>query len=277
MENNFREQKAKPFLRWAGGKNWLVKQLDEFVKIHSFNEYHEPFIGGGAIFFHFGPKNISYLNDLNSELIDAYLCVKEDVYGVIDELTKFENTEKCYYQVRAANYKKLVKKTARFIFLNQTSFNGIYRVNLNGEYNVPYGYRKKDFLDRETLLSASRRLQNANFSTGDFFHCINNVKENDLVFLDPPYTITHNNNGFFKYNAKLFSKDDQYRLSKMIDEIKNRNAYYILTNAAHDIVKEIFHKNDQMFELKRASLIGGKNALRSKYSELIVTNINFDK
>lgn len=270
-------KKAKPFLRWAGGKTWLIKQISEIIEIGSFNQYHEPFIGGGAMFFHLNPNNISFLNDFNSELIDTYQCIKEDVAGVIDELKKFENTKECYYKVREASFKSPIERTARFIFLNQTSFNGIYRVNLKGEYNVPYGYRKKDFLDSETLILASECLQKAVFSKVDFFSSINNVKENDLVFLDPPYTITHNNNGFFKYNAKLFTEEDQYRLSEMIDEIKRKNAYYILTNAAHEKVKQIFDKKDSMLELKRASLIGGKNAKRTKYAELIVTNLNIAK
>jgi len=270
-ENN--SIKSKPFLRWAGGKSWLIKQLDEFVEINHYNQYHEPFVGGGAIFFHVAPQSNSFLNDLNSELIDTYETVREDVQGVLEELRKFKNTKECYYKVRASNFRSSLKRTARFIYLNQTSFNGIYRVNLKGEYNVPYGYRKKEFLDAEALISASKKLKNAIFTSGDFVNTIDNVNENDLVFLDPPYTITHNNNGFFKYNAKLFTKEDQYRLSEMIDEIKKKNAYYILTNAAHDKVKEIFNKNDKMFELKRASLIGGKNAKRDKYSELVVTNI----
>ena len=272
--NNFDSIKARPFLRWAGGKSWLIKHLDDILQINPFNQYHEPFFGGGAIFFHISPKSTSYLNDLNNELIETYECIRDDVFGVINELKMYRNTEEFYYKVRSSNYKKPQKKAARFIYLNQTSFNGIYRVNLKGEYNVPYGHRKKDFLEIELLQAASQILKNVVFSKDDFYDTLGNINENDLVFLDPPYTITHNNNGFFKYNAKLFTKEDQYRLSDMIDEIKRRNAYYILTNAAHDKVKEIFNKNDNMIELKRASLIGGKNAKRDKYSELLVSNLN---
>ena len=272
--NNIDSIKARPFLRWAGGKSWLINQLDNLIQIDTFNQYHEPFFGGGAFFFHINPQSPSYLNDLNHELIETYECVKDDVLGVIDELKKFHNTKEFYYKVRSSNFKKPQKKAARFIFLNQTSFNGIYRVNLKGEYNVPFGFRKKDFLETELLKIASKTLKSAIFSKGDFLCSLDNIQENDLVFLDPPYTITHNDNGFFKYNAKLFTKDDQLRLSDMIDEIKRRNAFYILTNAAHEKVKEIFNKNDNMIELKRASLIGGKNAKRDKYSELMVTNLN---
>lgn len=265
---------VRPFLRWAGGKSWLIHQLSNHMKIETYNHYHEPFVGGGAIFFYLNPTNISFLSDLNSELIDSYLCIKEDVNGVIRELRKFKNTKDFYYKIRAKQYKSDLKRTARFIYLNQTSFNGIYRVNLNGDYNVPYGYRKKEYyLDTTNLILASNRLQKSIISQGDYIECLESIRENDLVYLDPPYTITHNNNGFFKYNAKLFSKEDQYRLSEMIDEIKNRNAYYILSNAANETVKQIFDKEDKLIELKRASVIGGRNSKRSKYAEIIVTNL----
>lgn len=274
IENSF---KPKPILRWAGGKSWLIKKIDEVIEINSFNQYHEPFFGGGAVFFHLSPKKSSFLNDLNPELIETYECIRDKVDEVINELQEFKNTEDFYYRIRSTKFESDIKKAARFIYLNQTSFNGIFRVNLNGEYNVPYGYRKKNFLDAETLKLASIALKKAIFTKDDFSLCTVNIVEGDLVFLDPPYTISHNNNGFFKYNSKLFTKEDQYRLSEMIDEIKERNAYYILTNAAHEKVKEIFDKNDQMIELKRASLIGGKNAKRDKYSELIVTNLKLKK
>jgi DNA adenine methylase len=270
--NKFKSQKAIPFLRWAGGKKWFIKNISYFLPENGFQNYHEPFLGGGAIYFYLNPKHKSFLNDLNSELIETYHCIKENVNGVLEELKKFKNSEDFYYKIRSTVYKSDIKRAARFIYLNQTSFNGIYRVNLKGEYNVPYGYRSKNFIEEDTLRLASDRLKTAKLTKGDFTLCLSDVKENDLVFLDPPYTISHNNNGFFKYNSKLFSKNDQYRLSEMIDEIKKRNAYYILTNAAHDDVKNIFNKGDYNIDLKRASLIGGKNAKRNKYAEVIITN-----
>lgn len=270
METN--EIKVVPFLRWAGGKKWLIKDINQFLPVNGFNDYHEPFLGGGAILFYLNPNERSFLNDFNVELIDTYSCIKEDVENVIDELRKFKNTEEFYYQIRSKNFKSPVKKAAKFIFLNQTSFNGIYRVNLKGEYNVPYGFRKKEFLDSANLRLVSDFLQNCEFTSQDFSNCIDQIKANDLVFLDPPYTISHNDNGFFKYNKKLFSENDQYRLSEFIDQIKERGAFYILTNAAHQKVKQIFDKGDSIIELKRASLIGGTNAKREMYSEFIFTN-----
>lgn len=266
------KKEAIPFLRWAGGKKWLKKEINKFLPKDGFVDYHEPFLGGGAIFFYLDPIKDSFLNDLNKELIDTYECIKDDVEAVINELNKYKNTEDFYYKIRSQKLRSNIKKTARFIYLNQTSFNGIYRVNLKGEYNVPFGYRSKNFLEPDNLRAVSVKLQKASFSHVDFLFCLDKVKKGDLVFLDPPYTITHNNNGFFKYNQKLFSEKDQYKLSEMVNEIKNIGAYYILTNAAHDKVKEIFNKGDKIIKLKRASLIGGANAKRGKYSEYIFTN-----
>jgi len=167
-----------------------------------------------------------------------------------------------------------LRAAARFIYLNQTSFNGIYRVNTKGEYNVPYGNRTKDFIEADKLRAASKMLQSAILQAEDF-DCVRiNVAPGDLVFLDPPYTVSHNHNGFIKYNQKLFSLEDQYRLKALIDFIKKKGAYYILTNAAHATIYEIFYeKDDRCLELSRASLIGGENAKRGKIQEYIFTNL----
>ena len=264
---------AKPFLRWAGGKSWLLKHFDNLFPALKYSNYHEPFLGSAALFFHLRNEKYSYLSDLNSELIETYLAVKEDVERVIVELKKFTNSKDDYYKIRDAKFRSDFKSAARFIYLNQTSFNGIYRVNLNGVYNVPYGFRSKNFFEPENLRIVSSRLQNSIINNSDFDLIKTNLKKGDLVFLDPPYTVTHNNNGFIKYNQKLFSLDDQYRLSSLIDFIQKKQAYYILTNAAHSKVEEIFEKGHDKIILKRASLIGGLNAKRGYYSEVIFSNL----
>lgn len=264
---------TKPFLRWAGGKSWLIKFLDGLLGDTRFRHYHEPFLGGGSIFFTISPLEISYLSDLNKELINTYQSIKDNPLAVINMLKTYENTEEFYYRIRSQVPDDQYEQAARFIFLNQTSFNGLYRVNQRGEYNVPFGYRNKDFLEEEKLITASKRLQKATLTYGDFTCNVQKIKEGDLVFLDPPYTVSHNNNGFIKYNQKLFSLDDQKRLSKFIDYIKNQGAYYILTNAAHQTILELFEKGDTHFELSRASLIGGDKAKRGKVSEYVFTNI----
>lgn len=265
--------KGRPFLRWAGGKSWLIKHLSEYLPKNGFTDYHEPFLGGASIFFHLKP-NKAYLSDLNKDLVETYIEVKENVEQVIAELSQFENNADFYYRVRHEQYENKAKKAAQFIYLNQTSFNGIYRVNLKGIYNVPFGYRNKNFFEPDVLFAASSALANVELNHTDFRASIDTVKENDLVFLDPPYTVTHNNNGFIQYNKNLFDLDSQFALSNYIDQIKERGAYYILTNAAHSTIEEIFSKeNDKISHLNRASLIGGKQAKRGNYEELVITNI----
>lgn len=266
-------EKVKPFLRWAGGKTWLVKHLAG-IKSSNFNNYHEPFLGGGASFFYLQPQKHSFLSDLNNDLIETYKEVKEDAPSIIKILKTFSNSETDYYKIREKEFKSAAQRAAKFIYLNQTSFNGIYRVNLNGQYNVPYGFRTKDFLDKKNLLLAQQALKNTTITAGDFFNILNNLKKRDLVFLDPPYTVSHNNNGFIKYNEKIFSLDDQKRLSQLIDEIKKKGAYYILTNAAHKTIEEIFEKGDTKLKLNRANLIGGTNAQRGQTNEFVFTNTN---
>ncbi len=264
---------ARPFLRWAGGKTWLLKYFNSLAPNISFKNYHEPFLGSAALFLFLQPEKKSYLSDLNSELIETYICVRDEIENVITELSKFKNTQLDYYKVRESKFRSDYKRAARFIYLNQTSFNGIYRVNLNGIYNVPFGFRTKNFYEPENLRNVSHSLKKATFKVGDFDIVKKTIKKGDFVFLDPPYTVTHNNNGFIKYNQKLFSLEDQYRLSSLIDCIKEKEAYYLLTNAAHKKVEEIFEKGDSKHYLERASLIGGLNAKRGYYSEVLFTNL----
>jgi len=263
---------AKPFLRWAGGKKWLIKHLNKILPKNDFKSYHEPFLGGAAIFISLNPKK-AYLSDLNRELIDTYRTLKNRPEEIITELANFDNSQTSYYKIRCEQPESDIRQAARFIYLNQTSYNGIYRVNLKGQYNVPFGFRKKDFLEPDVLRAVSKSLRNADIIHGDFDLIKPNIQKRDLIFLDPPYTVSHNSNGFIKYNQKIFSLEDQYRLSTLIDHIKSKDAYYILTNAAHHKILDIFEKGDKRLELTRANLIGGINAHRGKTSEYLFTNI----
>ncbi|MFD2512567.1 DNA adenine methylase [Pontibacter locisalis] len=268
----YKIEKAKPFLRWAGGKRWFLKELDKLVDINKYNTYHEPFIGGGSVFFHLKPRK-AVISDSNPELINVYNQLKYNVEETVSTLKNYEKSEEFYYKIRSQVFSSKIEEAAKFIFLNQLSFNGIYRVNSRGEYNVPYGRRNSFNFDFDNLFEVNKLLENTEIIKQDFEDTLQKVKEDDFIFLDPPYTVTHNQNGFIHYNQKLFSLEDQYRLSDYIKQIKVRGAFYILTNAAHQVVKEIFSNGDRMYEVDRASIIGGKNAKRGKYSELILTNL----
>lgn len=263
-----------PFIRWAGGKTWLIKHLNVITNNIEFKNYYEPFLGGGAIFFEMQPSHNAYLSDINAELIDAYIAIRDHPELVIEALQYYKNTEKDYYYIRALEPKDHIERAVRFIYLNQTSFNGLYRVNRQGKYNVPYGFRNNLDYNFERIKSASMKLRNVRLHCDDFAANKYKIKQQDFVFLDPPYTVSHNNNGFIEYNQNLFSIDDQNRLSKYIDFIKKKGAYYVLTNAAHPIIRDIFEKDgDRILSLDRYSLIGGKSSKRAKVTEYIFTNI----
>ncbi|BCJ97578.1 DNA adenine methylase [Anaerocolumna chitinilytica] len=261
-----------PFLRWAGGKSWLTEYVKNMIEGIEINNYYEPFLGGAAIFFALElPKHV-YLSDLNDELVNAYIQVRDVPDDVIEIMSTYNNTEDDYYRIRALELNTKVEQAARFIYLNHTSYNGLYRVNNNGKYNVPYGYRTCEY-DYERIQEASKALKKVKIFQGDFADRKYTIKKGDLVFLDPPYTVSHNQNGFIKYNQQLFSLDDQIRLKKTIDYINKKGAHYILTNAAHETIKEIFKEGATLIPVERNSLIGGKSAARGKVQEYIFTNI----
>jgi DNA adenine methylase len=263
----------RAFLRWAGGKSWLVRRIADLFGDLSFNKYHEPFLGGGSFFFAAGSSSVAYLSDKNEALIETYQAIKTDCEQVISHLRGYTNNSEEYYRIRSNETSNEYERAAQFIYLNQTSFNGIYRVNLSGVYNVPYGSRQKNFLEEGALRAASRALTNATLMARDFEGTLSDIDAGDLVFIDPPYTVSHNNNGFIKYNKSLFSLDDQYRLARFIGKIREKEANYILTNAAHFKIKEIFDVGDRHVEVSRASLIGGKKAQRGAVDEFIFTNL----
>lgn len=269
------EQKliCKPFLRWTGSKSWLVRDGLKSYMPEYFNNYHECFLGGGSVFFSIKPENLSFLSDSNQELIETYIQVRDNIDLLLETLKKFKNTEEDYYKIRATKFLKPHTRAARFIYLNRCSFNGIYRVNSKGEYNVPYGRRKNvDIVTEKNLRTINKVLKGAIIKTSDFNSTLNNIEENDLVFLDPPYTVAHENNGFIEYNQKLFSWEDQINLKDFVKAISDKGAYYILTNARHDSILELYQNIGMKFKHSRYSRVGGRTKTRGMYNELIICN-----
>ena len=267
---------VKPFLRWAGGKTWLTKHIEYYIP-KDFNDYYEPFVGGGSIFFYLKSKgfikNKAYLSDSNSDLINTYKVLKNHSNDLFEILKTHIDSEDEYYRMRSTDFTDKIEKAAKFLYLNKTSFNGIYRVNRNGKYNVPYGRRNLKILyDFEHLKDISIALKNTYLSTQDFKQRCKLIKENDFVFIDPPYTVAHENNGFIQYNQSIFSWNNQIQLSKLTDELNEKEVHFLITNAYHDCIKEIYKVGIQE-KLSRASTIGGIGAKRAKYKEIIITNI----
>lgn len=153
---------VEPFIRWAGGKSWLVPYLKDLISSIQVNNYHEPFLGGAAVFLALDHKGDSYLSDMNKELINTYISIRKCPDQIIEILLTYENTEESYYTIRGLDLKDPIEQAARFIYLNQTSYNGLYRVNSSGNYNVPYGHRKNWHYDVKRILSVSEKLQKSN-------------------------------------------------------------------------------------------------------------------
>ena len=214
----------KPFIKWAGGKRWLLESNQ--INIPDFSgRYIEPFLGGGAVFFYLQPEK-SILSDCNEKLINTYNAIKSDWKSVWRELQRFQNkhSPEFYYEERARIRRKAHTKAAQFIYLNRTCWNGLYRENLSGKFNVPIGTNSQVLLPDDNFQLTSSILQKASLIACDFEDTLLEARKGDLVFLDLPYTTAHNRNGFVKYNQSIFSWDDQTRLQQSIIAASERGA-----------------------------------------------------
>lgn len=260
-----------PFLKWPGGKRWLVSNYSHIFP-SKFTNYIEPFIGAGSVFFYLQPHN-SFLSDINRELINCYIAIRDDWKTLKDLLFYHQqhHSTDYYYQVRSSNPRSSVIKAARLIYLNRTCFNGIYRVNSKGQFNVPKGTKDKVVLDSDDFEAMAALLKNADIDVADFEGVIDRADHGDFVFVDPPYTIQHNNNGFVKYNENLFSWEDQLRLCTALNRAISRGAYVLATNADHYSIRELYkNSNVDFLSITRYSSISGKITTRNQFSELII-------
>lgn len=260
-----------PFLKWPGGKRWFVQRYSHLLPT-TFNRYIEPFLGSGAVFFHLQP-NHSILSDINEDVINTYSAIKENWKGIKRSLQYHQRNHSIehYYHTRNRPQKKVLQRASRMIYLNRTCFNGIYRVNAQGEFNVPIGTKSKVMLDTDDFHNVSVLLQNASLRVCDFEETINQAKENDFVFADPPYTVRHNFNGFVKYNETLFSWEDQVRLSQVLINAKNRGVKIILTNANHSSIRDLYINRGFILEtVSRYSSIASSGENRKQFEELII-------
>lgn len=261
---------VSPFLRWAGGKRWLVSAYPDLLP-QTYNIYHEPFLGSGAMYFYMRPAK-AILGDANADLINAYSGIKNDwqsIYKILEKYQRLHNKD-FYYEIRAKNFRNLTKKAAQFIYLNRTCYNGLYRVNSSGTFNVPIGTRTRILLESDNFQAVSNQLKKAKLHTIDFEDIINNAAKGDFLFVDPPYTVKHNQNGFVQYNDHLFSWNDQIRLRDSIDRAVSKGVKVLLTNADHASIHDLYDGIGEKFSLNRLSKISGDVCGRGQYSELIV-------
>ena len=233
---------AKPILKWAGGKTQMLGDLIPKVPT-SYGRYIEPFFGGGAMFFALQPEN-AVIADSNPELINMYRQVADHVDEVINYLKKYENTSEMFYDVRSLEWTALPKAeaAARTIFLNKTCFNGLYRVNKQGQFNVPFGkYKNPKICDEEGLRAASEVLKKAEILCGDYLLVLEHYAQpGDFVFLDPPYLPISEYSDFKRYTKEQFYEEDHVELAKMVTTLHERGCYVILTNSNHPLVHELY-------------------------------------
>jgi DNA adenine methylase len=259
-----------PFLKWPGGKRLLAPALIRLIP-RVFGQYIEPFVGSGALFFALQPDR-AVLSDTNEQLIECYQEVRDNCDEVIAELGRLRNSKLDYYRNRKANPTQPAARAARFIYLIKLAFNGIYRVNRStGRFNVPYGWRtEREVLHEDQLKAASRILRHVQTVHCDFEHALKTAKSGDLVYLDPPYTLAHTNNGFVRYNQRLFSWADQLRLARSAAELAARRVHVIVSNAPHASIIKLYPGFDRM-RLKRSSQIAADPLYRGSVTELVLT------
>ena len=233
---------AKPILKWAGGKTQMLSDLLPKVPA-SYGRYIEPFFGGGALFFALQPEN-AIIADSNPELINMYRQVANNVDEVIRYLKKYENTSEVFYEVRSLEWETLpqAEAAARTIFLNRTCFNGLYRVNKQGKFNVPYGkYKNPKICDEDGLRAASAALKKAEILCGDYLLVLDHYAQpGDFVFLDPPYLPISEYSDFKRYTKEQFSEEDHIELAKIIMRLHERGCHVVLTNSNHPLVHELY-------------------------------------
>lgn len=233
---------AKPLLKWAGGKAQIVPELLDRIPT-KFGKYIEPFFGGGALFFALEPDS-GVIADINPELINLYTTIRDDAKSVIDHLHGHKNEKEYFLRVRAQDWTSLpaAEAAARTIYLNRTCFNGLYRVNRSGKFNVPFaGYKNPRILDEDNIFAVSRALQETDIVLGDYKEVLARYAEpGDIVFLDPPYLPISEYSDFKRYTKEQFYEEDHVELAEEINRLHELGCHVILTNSNHPLVHELF-------------------------------------
>jgi DNA adenine methylase len=261
---------ARPFLRWAGGKRWLAQRAAELLP-GRFEKYFEPFLGSGAMYFAIEPPR-AVLSDSNSRLITAFREVRDRCPVLSERLGRYAYSRREYYSVRSARPRTELGLAVQLLSLNRTCWNGLYRVNRQGGFNVPFG-RSAGFSEanKESLGHASSALRGATLKAGDFATILKETRPGDFVYLDPPYTVTHGNNGFLLYNERIFSWADQSRLADAVRELDRRRVLFLMSNADHPSVAELYREFTTR-RVTRSSVLAADSERRRTVGELLISN-----
>lgn len=261
----------QPFIKWPGGKRWASAQIAELISDHLSGTYFEPFLGGGAVFFRLRPPK-AVLSDVNEELIATYKAVRRDSDVLIQRLRRHKVTAEDYYRTRAREPKEDISRAVRFLYLNRTAFGGVYRVNLQGKFNVPYGGGERTpaiLWETDILRHAARALRRIRLRVSDFEPILELAGPGDVAYCDPAYTVAHDNNGFIRYNERNFSWGDQKRLANAATAAARRGAVVIVSNANHSSIRELYPAA-RFRTLTRVSRVTPRVVFRRPVDELLV-------
>ncbi|MFQ6010659.1 MAG: DNA adenine methylase [Nitrososphaerales archaeon] len=277
----------QPFIKWAGGKTQILDQLSRFLPpTNSFQTYFEPFLGGGAVFLHLEPSS-AILSDSNNELINLYTVIKNNVEKLMEKLEEFkkEPLSPDLYYSRRSDYTNLlinglemdaVDRAALFIFLNKTCYNGLYRVNRRGGFNVPFGKYEKtpNLYLRENLIYVSRLLSNKEISCDGYESALSMATENDFVYLDPPYLPSPSRNEFTSYTSDRFLKSNHEKLAQTFADLDSRGCKVLLSNSNTPYVKKLYSRFSKRI-MRAGRMINSNGANRKGFQELLI--FNYDK
>lgn len=271
VEKTLEGTREHPVVKWAGGKQWLAPAAKQLTPSDWSGRYFEPFFGGGSFFFSLKPET-AILSDRNESLISMYRAIRDDPEGVIKLLSTYPYSEDFYYRMRSRRPTSIRSAAARFIYLNRSCWNGLYRVNQKGKFNTPFGkFENPTICDPERIRAASILLKGSSLKFCDFEKAISNAKKGDLAYFDPPYVTGHENNGFLKYNVRLFSWGDQERLARTALRLADEGVHILVSNANHPAVVNLY-KGFHYFKAERNNLIGGKGSSRGLTGEALLTS-----
>lgn len=272
-------KKIKPFLKWAGGKTQLLKEIEENLP-NNFNSYYEPFIGAGALLFHLDKKG-STINDINEELINAYQVIKNDVESLIEHLKIHKNESEYFYNIRNIDRDKEkfarlseIQRASRILYMNKTCFNGLYRVNSKGQFNVPFGkYKNPDWINEHNLRKISDFLHRneVKILNGDFEVAVKGTVKGDFIYLDPPYAAISETSSFKTYAKEGFSDYEQVRVRDLMRKLNDKGCYVMVSNSYTPFILDLY-KEFNIKEIKANRAINSKGNKRGKVSEALITN-----
>lgn len=278
-----KDKLVSPVVKWVGGKRQLLPEIEKYIP-EKMSTYYEPFLGGGAVFFHL-QKNKAVVNDVNEELINLYKVIRDNVVELIKDLKKHENTSEYFYDIRELDRDKEVynnlsdiERASRMHYLNKTCFNGLFRVNQQGEFNTPFGkYKNPDFINKKTLIAVSNYFNKSNirFKCGDFEDAVKHIRKEAFVYFDPPYDPVSDSANFTGYDKGGFNRLEQKRLKALCDKLDDRGVKFLLSNSATDFILELYgdEKREYKIEIVKARrAINSKGNKRGKVDEVLVRN-----